>query len=172
MKVEGRNIPAVSHKARPATGTQRLVHLNPHWFPYGSMPLYLLSSVAHVLSFVKQTYAAQDLRLVGRALSAVFDTATILLIYMLGRRIYGQRAGLLGAVFVSLAVIDIQALSHFFAVDVILAFFIVLTIYFCLNFAEYGRDRDVVFVGVGLGLSLATKVSMAPSWRPWPWPSY
>ncbi|MDO8671733.1 MAG: glycosyltransferase family 39 protein, partial [Dehalococcoidia bacterium] len=135
--------------------------LNPHWFPYGTLPLYILKLAGHVLSFIKESYASHDLRLVGRAISAVFDVGTIFLVYVIGRRIYDRRVGVLGAIFVSLSVIDIQ-LSHFYAVDVMLAFLITLTIYFCVNLAERRRDRDVVMVGLCLGLSFAVKVSTAP----------
>ncbi|TAK30297.1 MAG: phospholipid carrier-dependent glycosyltransferase, partial [Chloroflexota bacterium] len=135
--------------------------LNPHFFAYGSFPLYLLKIIAQLLSVVQQSLAAQDLRLVGRALSALFDTGTVLLVYVLGGRIYGRRTGLLAAAFVAFAVLHVQ-LSHFYTVDVILSFLIVLTIYFCLDIVERGTTRAALFTGAALGLALSTKISVLP----------
>src|SRR3990170_3259884 len=69
--------------------------LNPHFFAYGSFPLYLLKLLSQLLSIIQQSLAGQDLRLVGRALSALFDTGTVILVYLLGSRIHSRRVGLL-----------------------------------------------------------------------------
>ena len=56
---------------------------NPQWFPYGSFPLYLLKGV-------QLTYSSwpgaelQDLRLLGRALSALADVGTVLVVFLMG----------------------------------------------------------------------------------------
>ena len=66
--------------------------LNPHFFSYGSLPIYLLKGVGSILSNFNESLAAFDLRLVGRGMSAVFDTGTVLLIYLLGRRLFNHRS--------------------------------------------------------------------------------
>src|SRR3712207_1688328 len=53
--------------------------LNPRWFPYGSLPLYLLKAAAHLPSLVRPTVAGAELWMVGRVLSALFDVGTVLL---------------------------------------------------------------------------------------------
>ena len=73
---------------------------NPRWFPYGSFPLYLLKGV-------QITYGALpgpglgDLRTVGRAISALANAATVVMVYTLGRRVFGRREGLLAAALVA-----------------------------------------------------------------------
>ena len=133
---------------------------NPRWFPYGSFPLYLLKGVALAYELVAGE-SLSDLRAAGRALSALADVGTVLLVLVLGSRLFGRRVGLLASLFAALAVIHIQ-LSHFFAVDTILSLFAVASIYFTYRIAVYGRLRDSVFVGILVGLGLATKVSMLP----------
>ena len=64
----------------------------------------------------------ERLALVGRVLSALFDTAAIVLVFALGRLLYGTAAGVLAAVFVTLTVMHIQQ-AHFATVDATLAFF-------------------------------------------------
>ena len=136
--------------------------LNPHWFNYGTFPLYLLKLVGHLASLVTaKDYGLQDLSLIGRALSAVFDVGTILLVALIGRKLYTWATGLLAAAFVAFSVLHVQ-LSHFFAVDVILTFFIVLAVYFCIDLARLGSLRSAGLAGLAIGLALATKVSVIP----------
>ena len=133
---------------------------NPGWFPYGSFPLYLLKTVQLVYN-VWPGAELHDLRIAGRAVSALADVATVFIVFILGSRIYGRREGLLAAALAGLAVIHIQ-LSHFYSVDTLLALFTVLSLYFMHRVAREGRARDSVIAGVFIGLGLATKVSLAP----------
>src|SRR3989304_4514669 len=102
-----------------------------------------------------------EMRLVGRGLSAVFDVGTILLVFLLGRRLYGRGVGLLGAAFVAFTVLNIQ-LSHFYTVDVILTFLVVGCLLFLVRVMEKGALGASALAGLFLGLALATKVSVAP----------
>ena len=134
--------------------------LNPRWFPYGSFPLYVLKAFQGLLSAVPGV-EIHDLRVIGRALSALADTATIALVYMLGARLYGRREGLLAAILVTLAVLHVQ-LSHFFAVDTIMAACAVAALYLLARVAKEGRTRDSVAAGAIVGLGIATKVTLLP----------
>ena len=133
---------------------------NPRWFPYGSFPLYLLKGVQLVYS-LGPGEALTDLRLAGRVISALADVVTVAMVYLLGGRIYGRRVGLLASALVALSVIHIQ-LSHFFAVDTLLALITVVATYFMYRVAREGKLRDSVLAGVFIGLGLATKMSLAP----------
>ena len=133
---------------------------NPRWFPYGSLPLYAIRLVQYAASAVPGV-TVEDLRLPARAISALADVAAVGGLFLLGSRVYGRREGLLAAVLATLAVIHIQ-LSHFFAVDTLLALFTVLALYFMYRVATGGRPRDSVVAAVFMALGLATKVSLAP----------
>lgn len=135
--------------------------LNPHWFPYGSFPLYLIKLAFAAFSYLGRSLAELDMRLVGRAISALFDTGTVLLVYLLGARLYGRRQGLLAAAFLGFTVLDIQ-LSHFYTVDTLLTFFITLTILFTWDIAERCSYKSAALAGLSLGLALATKISVLP----------
>ncbi len=147
--------------------------LNPQSFAYGSLSFYLLAIVTQLL--VKLSPLLQPLtghpiqadlenmRLIGRAISATFDTGTVLLTYMLGKRLYNSRVGLLGAAFVAFSVIDIQ-LSHFYASDTLLTFFIVLSTLAAFRLIKLAGTMESVLVGGAIGLAMATKVSAAPIW--------
>ena len=133
---------------------------NPRWFPYGSFPLYVLKITGALSGFVPGL-DPNDLRVPGRAVSALADVATIALVYVLGAMAWSRRAGLLASALVAVAVIHIQ-LSHFFAVDTLMALFCFATMLFLVRVARSGRLSDSVLAGIFLGLGLATKISVAP----------
>jgi len=122
-------------------------------YPYGHLPLYLLALVAGLVPDV-------DPLIVGRALAALFDLGTVALTFALGRRVYGERAGLLAAAFVALMVLHVQQ-AHFYTADVPLAFFVLGTLLFAVRLAEGGRTHQALLAGAWAGLALGTKFSAA-----------
>ena len=60
-------------------------------FVYGTFPIFLTRLIGE---FWGQT-GYGEIHLLGRVLSALFDLATVLLIFLIGRRMYGVRAALL-----------------------------------------------------------------------------
>ncbi|MHB8597606.1 MAG: glycosyltransferase family 39 protein [Ktedonobacteraceae bacterium] len=146
--------------------------LNPHFFAYGSFPLYLLAFVGNILAhFYPQVDTFFNLTLVGRAINAVFDSGTIVLTGCMalmlvddakpGRR-YAWNVALLAAGLVAFTPFQIQ-LSHFYAVDTMLLFFVVLTVLACVALVNTEKPiRWSLVAGIGYGLALATKFSAAP----------
>ncbi|MDE3089783.1 MAG: glycosyltransferase family 39 protein, partial [Chloroflexota bacterium] len=140
--------------------------LNPRFFAYGSFPIYLLKALSAFAPATAFAVPWSDSRLVGlallgRALSGAFDLGTIALLFFLARRWYGDKVGLLAAACSAVTVLQIQ-LSHFYAVDTLLTFLIVATIFFAARFADRGQRGDAVLMSVAFGLAMATKVSAAP----------
>ena len=134
--------------------------LNPRWFPYGSLPLYAVKVVDAVFSpFRDLTF--NDLRFVGRSLSALADVGTVIFVFLLATRLYDRRVGILASLLAALAVLHIQ-LSHFYAVDTYLTFFIVASVYFMTRLMNEGRLRYSLLAGAFIGLALASKISVAP----------
>ncbi len=146
--------------------------LNPHFFAYGSFPLYLLASLGNILTrFFPVLGTFTNLTLVGRVLSALFDSGTVLFTGLLalkvtqdstpGRR-YAWNVALLASALVAFTPLQLQ-LSHFYAVDTMLLFFVVLTMYACVSLINTEKPiRWALFAGLGYGLALGTKSSAAP----------
>lgn len=151
--------------------------LNPHFFAYGSFPMYLLALLGqlflHPKTFVGFT-------LLGRVLSALFDSGTILLTGLLGLQLglqlaahstpgSGQRYGnggwnlaLFAAALVAFTPFQLQ-LAHFYAVDSVLLFFVMLTLLACVKLVDTEKPvRWLLVAALGYGLAMATKVSAAP----------
>ena len=134
--------------------------LNPHWFPLGSMIIYVLLAIKLVLAPI-MTMDLQDLAIVGRTLSALADFGTVALVYALGKRLYSRGAGLLAATLVAFAVVHIQQ-SHFYRPETFTMLFTLASFWFMLNVIEQRRLRGPVFLGLFVGLSFATKLSVLP----------
>jgi YYY domain-containing protein len=97
---------------------------------------------------------------VGRVGSMLFDLGSILMVFLIGRRLYGRRVGLLAALLLSTAVLPIQ-LSHFFTVDSTTAFFTLLTVYWAVRVAQGGGVGSFVALGVSIGATMACRVTLA-----------
>ena len=126
-------------------------------FAYGHVLPYLLAAVAGLGGCVG---VGVDALVIGRVLAALFDVGTVALTFALGRRVYGEWAGLLAAGFVSLMVVHVQQ-AHFYTPDVPLAFFSAGALILTARLAERGRALDGLLAGVWAGLALGTKFSAA-----------
>lgn len=168
----------------------RLSSLNPLWnlndkaprnFAYGHLPLYIVALSAELIenvgalapklmfwpelsravASVAHLSGYDQVTIWGRVLSALADFGVILLIYAIGKRLYGKWVGLLAAAFVALTVNHIQ-LAHFGTFDTFAAFFIVLTVYGSLGIWKRGNWRDVLLAGAAAGMAVSSKFSAAP----------
>ncbi|MBK9055538.1 MAG: glycosyltransferase family 39 protein [Chloroflexi bacterium] len=107
-------------------------------------------------------YTAYDgIQLVGRALSALVDLVSILFVFLIGRRLYDWRAGLVGALLLAAAVLPIQQ-SHFFTMDNWAAALTTLSMYAAVRASEKGEMPWYALFGLGLGLTLASRINLAP----------
>lgn len=132
---------------------------NPKFFAYGSFPFYLLRIAGDFAGNIDIRLSHyEQINLLGRFISSLFDTGTIVVIFFIGKNLKNKTLGLFSAFIYSISVLPIQ-LSHFYAVDTVLTFFMTLVIFLLLKL--YDRPSIVVsfLIGVFLGLSLATKIS-------------
>ncbi|MGH2459650.1 MAG: DUF2298 domain-containing protein, partial [Chloroflexota bacterium] len=149
--------------------------LDPHGFAYGSFSFYLLRLSAAILvglSHLGGPFQSLgmfndlgNLRLIGRPISALFDTGSVFIVYQIGKRLFDKRIAYLAATFVTFSVIDIQ-LSHFFATDTLMTSLALAAILSSLVYLQEGKTGAAVWAGVFTGLALGTKVSSAPVLAP------
>ncbi len=148
--------------------------LNPKFFAYGSFPIYLLRALAPFAppTNVIGPWADDELArwvIFGRSLSGLFDLGTIALTYALARKMFETRTALIAAACVAVTVLHIQ-LSHFYAVDTLLTFFTVATMYSAFRIAQKTIASDnrqttriwKILCGISFGLALATKITALP----------
>jgi dolichyl-phosphate-mannose-protein mannosyltransferase len=136
------------------------------YFMYSPGPSYLLNLVVRVYEALAHpldlTVPRDEITymVLGRAISAAFGTATIPLVYLVARRVSGRLAGVIAALLLAGAVIHVRD-SHFFALDVSMAFFTVFTWLFLARTVERGSAGATAGSGIGLGLALLCKYSAA-----------
>src|SRR5450759_3052980 len=145
---------------------------------WGQWPIILIRGLAEITG----NTGYNELRIMGRYLSAILDTLTLLLTFLIGRRLYNYWVGLLGAALSSLAVMQIQQ-SHFMTVDNYSVFFTALTMDAAVRIAQqppairlqnrdnpayapYRIDRRAIkwylFFGISFGMALTSKINLFP----------
>lgn len=143
---------------------QTLSPLNPanvgyKFFVYGSFPSTLNKIFA--ILFGNDSYNAFTLQ--GRMLSAFFDILVVVMVYKMLELFeilfgFSKRVKFYGAFLYAIAVLPIQ-LSHFYAVDTFLNFFVFTSLYFALKFYVRGNVLYVILSTVFFSFALASKVN-------------
>ncbi len=125
------------------------------FFVYGTLPVFLVRGVAGVLDLTDYGHV----HLVGRVLAALFDLATVLLTWGLGRALAGPRVGLAAAALMTLCVASIQH-AHFFTVDAFAACFSAAALLAAVHVASGARLCAHVAFGVALAAAAACRINL------------
>ncbi len=147
---------------------------------WGQWPIIIVRAAAEM----SHNSGYGEMRLLGRSLSALADTLSLLMIFLIGTRLYGRRVGLLAAALSALAVMQIQQ-SHFLTVDNFGVLFSSVALYACVRIAQAApvlrpqqqpEDQTAppvyrsapgvwgwyMLFGVAFGMALACKVNLLP----------
>jgi YYY domain-containing protein len=141
------------------------LQLNPKFFAYGSFPLYVDGIVTSTVANIPGLRGYDERILVGRGISAVVGTLTVLLLALLGARLYNFQVGLLAGALLAACVLHVQN-SHFMTTDVFLTLVVLVALYLLIGLVRRGRTRDYVYSGLAIGLAAATKFSALPLLAP------
>ncbi|MDH7481790.1 MAG: glycosyltransferase family 39 protein [Armatimonadota bacterium] len=142
--------------------------IDPGFYNYGSLYIYLVYIAIFMgmgwglivlgkrdPELIVRGYA--QMYLAGRVVALLMGVATVLLVYYVGRRMYGRRTGLIAAVFMAILPIHVMH-SHFLAVDVPATFFVTCSLLFASRIPEEkSRTRYYLLSGLFAGFSAATK---------------
>ncbi|MBQ6518625.1 MAG: glycosyltransferase family 39 protein [Anaerolineaceae bacterium] len=138
---------------------------------WGQLPMLIIRTAAEALN--RTGY--QELRTLGRYLSALMDVGSIILLFVIAKRLFDRRIALLSCALFSLCVQSIQQ-SHFMTVDNFAVFFTMLTLLSAVAIAQgsflernsrgiYKMSRSgwlaVGRFGFFLGLTICCKVNLA-----------
>jgi uncharacterized membrane protein len=93
--------------------------------------------------FAPQT-SYNGIHLVGRAMSSLADTLTILVVFLIGLQLFGRPQALLGATLYAFAAFPIQQ-SHFWTVDAFTTLWATLALYAAVNILRGEYRRAAVF---------------------------
>jgi hypothetical protein len=158
----------VNHAVRFGSGD-----LNPHRFQYGSLVQYILFflycayfGIGYILGHFSSVHQfalhfVEDptlFYLIARGLSATLGACTVVIVYLLGKRIKSDAVGLVAALFAALSYQHLIH-SHYATVDVALTFFFTCAVYQCIVLCADGRLVRYLTAGFIIGLAIATKVN-------------
>lgn len=174
-------------------------------YVYGTLPIFIVRYTAELMpafgdwllaipvqdpAVIEWAYElkAVNIKLLGRQFSALADLGTLFLLYLIVKRIYGQRTALLATTFSAFAAMQIQQ-SHFFTTDLFVNLFGFLAIYFAVlilttESTESKEEKETdaspvtqrssviafrskflwlsIAFGVSFGMALASKVNIYP----------
>jgi hypothetical protein len=145
--------------------------LNPHFFRWPSLPMYIMFFVYGSLYVIGTGFGfftgTEDfLRLyvenptifwiLGRSMSAFSALLTIILVFFIGRKLYDVRTGLLASLFLSVAYLHVRD-SHYCTPDILLTLLMGAAFWFVIAVSEKGDLKSYLFAGLFGGLAASTK---------------
>jgi hypothetical protein len=145
--------------------------LNPHFFNYGSLWLYVLAAAYgayFALGWVVGWFSSPrdllhlydfeptSLVLIARSLSVAMGTASVFFAAQAGRALLGRTEGLLAGALLSLTYLHVRD-SHFATTDVPMTAFLTASLFFLARTLRSGALRDLALAGLCAGLATSTK---------------
>ncbi len=140
-------------------------HTGTDLFIYGQLPLNLCKVIAMHWPGSNNAPSADnynDVLMVGRFLSALFDAGTVLLIIAIGWKIGGPLLGAFSGALLAVVPLHVQQ-SHFFTVDNFATFFLVASFYalLCADRDAKLRRLSPVLCALFFGAACACKITAA-----------
>ncbi len=138
-------------------------YIYPPFFAYQIGFGILLGSLCHfsplkqdIFFYLKNPEQFAKIYLAGRYTVVLFALLTILFVYLIGKRLYNERVGLLSSLFLAVTPLFVIQ-SHYIKPDIPLAFWVVLSFYFALSIIETRRLKYYIFSGIAAGLAMGSK---------------
>ena len=162
-------------------------NFNPHSFTHGSLlnyvlffvyaavyiVLFLFRLVSSPADFLIKYYIANPtlLILVGRITQVFFGVGTVVVTYLIGRRLFNKRVGLIGAYLLSISFLYVRH-THYIKADVLACFLLTLAFLFATKVFKmrqdinkgHAQENDTKFfalTGLFIGLAISAKYHTA-----------
>jgi len=136
--------------------------LNPEFFAYGSLPIYLYRFAGDILVVLtkNQDWVLEwpKINLIGRGFSAFFSTIALILVFFLSKKLFNKKIAFLATFFTALCPSLIQT-AHFSVTESMLVFWVLLIILFSFKITKKSSFKNYSFLGIICGMAIATKTS-------------
>lgn len=136
--------------------------LDPDFFAYGGLPVYLYKGAGEIINFMHQTdiWTSEwgHINQVGRTFSAFFSTLTILIVFLLGKKLFNKTTGIIASFIFAFTVSSIQ-IAHFATTESFLILIVTLLTYFSLYYYKNPQAIVLTVLAVISGLGIAAKTT-------------
>lgn len=150
--------------------------MNPHFFAYGSLPIYAIYFIGLVTNFLSSChlslltcFSAESLARMdhvsfeqaiinGRIFSATFSVLLIPLMFLLGKRLISKRAGSIAAILTTFLTGLIQ-FAHFATFEMWTTFFSVLLFIFSLYVSDKPTRKNILLLSITTGVIVSIKAT-------------
>lgn len=139
--------------------------LNPHFFNYPSLYIYLQSIVYLIvqkLGVVFNVYSSiEEIPLItmvfwGRFLTVILSATTILVTYLIALNIFNSTVGIFSTLFIACSYLHITN-SYLITVDSPMALWVLLSFYFSIRIYQNRSLKNYLLSGLFLGIAVGTK---------------
>ena len=135
--------------------------LNPEFFAYGSLPIYLYRAIGESLAIITKdsswVYQWNLINLIGRYVSAFLASFSIILVFLIAKKIWNEKIGLLAGFITAFSPSLIQT-AHFSVTESMLVFWLLLILILSFRLKQ-SKPKDYLLIGIVSGLAIATKIS-------------
>lgn len=142
--------------------------LNPEFFAYGSLPIYVIYFIIHVWNNIgscpptdthRCAYPVFEQAIVlSRIFSAIFSLALLPLLYLIGKKIRNETTGVIALLLGAVSVGFIQ-FSHFGTFEMWLTFSSTVLFYLLLKLLDHGQIKYFLSAAFVVGILTAVKIS-------------
>ncbi|MBM3252143.1 MAG: phospholipid carrier-dependent glycosyltransferase, partial [Candidatus Omnitrophica bacterium] len=142
---------------------------NPRYFSWGTWHYFELGISEAIAGFLKIVRLTKDkyfyyaypwemakIYLVGRFLSVFFALGTILLVYLIGKKISNEKTALLTAFFLAINPAHIL-FSHYLKADISVTFWVTLLLFFLIFLLETGKLKWYILSGITSAFAVGTQ---------------
>lgn len=139
-------------------------NLDPEFFAYGGLPVYLYRATGEILNQISRdnlwVLEWNQINLIGRFYSASFSLITIIIVFLLAKKLFDQKTAYLSAFFFTFTVSSIQT-AHYGVTESFITFCVSLITLLSINFLSAPSLKKFIIIGLVSGLSLAAKTTSA-----------
>ncbi|MFQ5503472.1 MAG: ArnT family glycosyltransferase [Planctomycetota bacterium] len=150
--------PDEAHLVHNAYGIAASGDLNPHQFSYGSLIYYLdalLFFAGNELGLLAPWFPDR-IYLTARLVTVLFGVFSILLVFLLGRRLFGTACAWIGAALATVAPGHVMH-SGYATTDVPAIFFMLLALWAAVRSLDDSSQKWILIGGIATGLAAGTK---------------
>ncbi len=154
--------------ASSVSGLKYPEQLNPHFFAYGTLPIYsiyftgvasnLVRNFLHISSAQPEVVLFEDAIIVSRIFSLFLSIIILQLVYAVGKKVGGTKAATISLVF-SLFSVGLIQYAHFGTFEIWLTFFTLLLMYVLMRYQETSKNVYIIFGSIILGFLFSIKIS-------------